>query len=175
MNKFSFEEQLKRGKKFEKMVISFLNKKYRDKVYLDVSDKDAFKDIDVDALQIDLIDDKNRVNLIEIKCDETEYKSCNLFVENISCKRLNTNGWLKKTKADYICYFFTKWKEMYMIPIDVLRYVVNNYIFESREAYDEHKTSVGYIIPAYIFDEYKVSGIDDLITKVDDFYKIEEV
>ena len=153
MKRFDFHEQLRRGKIGEKVIISLLKYEYIDCDFIDVSEVEEFKRKDIDLIKVDKNTGKRET--IEIKCDETNYKTWNIFAEFCSCKRLGTPGWLLKSQADYICYCFTKRGVYFLIPREVLLDMIQIYTFRIGEAYDKFKTSQGYLIPISMIEAFE--------------------
>jgi hypothetical protein len=160
MKRFDFHSQLKRGKIGEKTLISLLKDEYIEYTIKDVSNVDEYKDKDIDIVMTNK--NSGEEITVEIKSDETIYKSWNIFGEFCSCKRLGTPGWLLKTEADFICYAFINRGCYFMIPREVLLDMIKIYDFKIGEAYDQRKVSQGYLIPVNLVrdfinmkDEYK--------------------
>lgn len=143
-----FKECLKDGKKGELEIIEKLRSMFNYEMEY-VGDSKFYQDIDIDLL----IYNKLPATKVEIKTDNTKYE--NIFVEDVSCLEKHTKGWLRKTKADYILYYFKQRGIFYVIPLSVLIEITETGKYEKKRAFDKIvtedriiiKTSIGYIIP----------------------------
>lgn len=119
-----FLKDLDTGKIGEDIVFNFLKTNKTTKNIVDVRFDKFFQSLDVDFIQET---NNNEVRKIEVKTDTMAHKTGNLAYEHISNKYYNTIGCFEKTKADYIFYYLTETKELYILHTDTLRsYISNN-------------------------------------------------
>jgi len=150
MNKTNFKDSLKKGKKGEKVVIERLLELSYTSTILDVSDKEEYRDIDVDCLwytsyQIEPYS-------LEIKSDN--YNSGNFFFETTSCKETGSSGCFMYSEADVFAYYFTKKGIIYLFNLPKIRKTFIEFInkFEEKSCktfrYDGScYTTIGRLVP----------------------------
>lgn len=141
-----FYQSLEKGEKGEEIAIDYLSNKFNFLEFMRVNKIDRYMDVDIDAIVGDR--DDGGAFALEIKCDETNYKSNNLFVEFISSEKYNTPGWLHKSNADYIAYMFKNKGMFIMCKLDDLKELISKHKYKTGKAYDKNKkVSIGYLIP----------------------------
>ena len=140
-----FERCLKNGKKGEDIVLKYLIDNYNDYYFEYVGDDKKYQDIDIDLL----MKKDNEEITIEIKTDYTDYN--NFFCELISCEFFNTPGCWKKTKSDYIFYYFVKKKKLYILDTNQAKDIAFNGNWKEGRASEYvngfKKNSVGALVP----------------------------
>lgn len=114
MNKF--QKDLRTGSLGEEVIYNFLMKDSQTSKVIDVREDKIFQKLDVDFIQ-ELTNGISR--MIEVKTDTQAHYTRNLAYEHTSNKYYNTIGCFEKTKADYIFYYLTETKEVYIL--DTLR------------------------------------------------------
>lgn len=119
MNKF--QKDLRTGVLGEEVVYNFLVKDSRTSKVIDVREDKIFQKLDVDFIQ-ELTNGISR--MIEVKTDTQAHYTKNLAYEHTSNKYYNTIGCFEKTKADYIFYYLTETKEVYILDTLKLRQYV---------------------------------------------------
>ena len=72
--------------------------------------------------------EKDKHELVELKIEETN-RHGNLFIETWSNKNWWNPGWIVKTKADWLFYYFIEQDELYQLKIEKLR----KFIFSTNE------------------------------------------
>lgn len=88
---------------------------------INVEDDRAFQEFDIDLVQIINSDVIN----IEVKADT--YTSGNFFFETVSNSAKGTEGCFMYTRADYLYYYFTKSRLVYILPMPSTReWFINN-------------------------------------------------
>lgn len=140
MNKF--QQDLKTGNIGEEIILEFLKENKATKSVLDVRNDKFFQDIDTDFIQETL---QNEIYKIEVKTDTLAHKTGNLAYEHTSNKYGNTIGCFEKTRADYIFYYLTETKELYILHTESLR----NYVLLNKNRFrevDMGDNALGYLI-----------------------------
>lgn len=120
MNKF--QQDLKTGNIGEEIIFEFLKANIATRTILDVRHDKFFQDIDIDFIQETL---QSEIRKIEVKTDTLAHKTGNLAYEHTSNKYYNTIGCFEKTRADYIFYYLTETKELYILHTESLRNYVS--------------------------------------------------
>lgn len=93
------------------------------------------KDIDLIALMED--EHSVRGATVEVKTDR--YKTGNLFFETISNIQKRTPGCLMYSEADWLHYFFTEYKHLYVMDMKLFR----EWMLRNRHRYKPRITSTG--------------------------------
>lgn len=140
MNKF--QKDLRTGVLGEEVVYNFLLRNSQTSNVLDVRDDKVFQKLDVDFIQ-ELISGGTR--MIEVKTDTQAHYTKNLAYEHTSNKYYNTIGCFEKTKADYIFYYLTETKEVYILDTLRLRQYVRVHKSRFREV-NMGDNALGYLI-----------------------------
>lgn len=145
MNKYDFEQCLAVGKNGEKTAKETLEDYLVEYKIKDVSDIKEYQDKDIDFI---LVHQGTGEEIeVEVKTDNTNHKNWNMFVEDISCERLGSDGWLRKTKAKYVFYQYTQRNCSIMVPVDIIRALTQINTYKLGKAFDKFKTSVGFLVP----------------------------
>lgn len=140
MNKF--QKDLKVGKTGEDVVLDFLKVNGSTKNVLDVREDKLFQELDIDFIQETLYSELRK---IEVKTDTLAHKTGNLAYEHTSNKYYNTLGCFEKTKADYIFYYLSEIKSVYILKVSELR----NYVRLNKNRLREVSmgdSALGYLI-----------------------------
>ena len=140
MNKF--QNDLRTGELGEEVVYNFLSRNPNTSKVLDVRGDKVFQKLDVDFIQ-ELISGGFR--MIEVKTDTQAHYTRNLAYEHTSNKYYNTIGCFEKTKADYIFYYLTETKEVYILDTLRLRQYVRVHKSRFREV-NMGDNALGYLI-----------------------------
>lgn len=140
MNKF--QQDLKTGNIGEDVVYKFLLNDSNTSNLIDVRDDKVFQKLDVDFIQ-EL--KTGGCRMIEVKTDTQAHYTKNLAYEHTSNKYYNTIGCFEKTKADYIFYYLTETKEVYIIDTLRLRQHVRVHRNRFREV-NMGDNALGYLI-----------------------------
>lgn len=120
MNKF--QQDLRTGSIGEESVLQFLKVSKSTKNIMDVRYDKFFQELDVDFIQET---HNNEFRKIEVKTDTKAHNTGNLAYEHTSNKHYNTIGCFEKTKADYIFYYLTENKNLYIFHTETLRGYIN--------------------------------------------------
>lgn len=119
-----FQKDLKVGNIGEEVIFEFLKGNIATRTIVDVRHDKFFQDLDIDFIQETL---QSEIRKIEVKTDTLAHKTGNLAYEHTSNKYYNTIGCFEKTKADYIFYYLTETKELYILHTESLRcFIANN-------------------------------------------------
>lgn len=86
--------------------------------FVDLQYEKEWQEKDVD-FQFDSKKDIWDSRLVEIKCDS--YVSGNIFIETVSNNNKGTLGCILKTESDYLFYYFTQWKRLYIFKTKALQ------------------------------------------------------
>ena len=122
MNKF--QQDLRTGSIGEDVIFNFLKSNTNTKSVIDVRHDTLFQELDVDFIQET---HDNQIRKLEVKTDTMAHNTGNLAYEHTSNKHYNTIGCFEKTRADYIFYYLTVTKELYILHTNSLReYVKSN-------------------------------------------------
>lgn len=120
MQKEKFNKDLNRGKVGEDVVKEYLNSLEWVEDVEDVREEIKYQKEDIDFVV------KTSYN-IEVKTDSLAHKTGNLAYEYISNKNYNSVGCFEKTKSDFIYYYLTESKELYIInTLSLQNYVAEN-------------------------------------------------
>ena len=140
MNKF--QKDLTTGKIGEDVVFDFLKRDVTTKSVVDVRNDKLFQELDVDFIQET---PSNEIRKIEVKTDTLAHTTGNLAYEHTSNKYYNTIGCFEKTRADYIFYYLSEVKQVYILEVERLR----NYVHSNRNRFREVSmgdSALGYLI-----------------------------
>lgn len=140
MNKF--QKDLSTGSIGEEVALNLLKNDSNTLSVIDVREEKLFQKLDVDFIQ-ELIGGGFR--MIEVKTDTQAHYTKNLAYEHTSNKHYNTIGCFEKTKADYILYYLTETKEMYVIHTNSLRGYVHGNKNRFREV-NMGDNALGYLV-----------------------------
>lgn len=151
-----FKESFLVGKKGESLIKEWLSAQPGVKTINDLSDDPAWwpKDIDISAEM-----DSGETVTYEIKTDR--YTSGNIFYETVSNVEHNVPGCMVKSEADFLLYYFTETRELYIIKFPEYKawFDKNKAKFKKKELKNIDKkrkgtyTSVGYTIPKKFLEE----------------------
>ena len=150
MKTHDFAQSIIVGAKGEEIIKKYLASSKDVKDIKDVSSIRTYQLQDIDLL-ITLQDDSSVS--AEIKTDT--YTSGNIFFETMSNLEHNVAGCMYKTKADYLFYYFTQTKELYIMNMEAYRnwFEENKANFNCKKLKNRNRkndgtyTSVGYTIP----------------------------
>lgn len=140
MNKF--QQDLRTGSIGEESVLQFLKVSKSTKNIMDVRYDKFFQELDVDFIQET---HNNEFRKIEVKTDTMAHITGNLAYEHTSNKYYNTIGCFEKTKADYIFYYLTENKNLYILHTETLR----SYIHTNKNRFREVNmgdNALGYLV-----------------------------
>jgi hypothetical protein len=154
MKDTGFVECLNKSKIAANHVIKFLEQNGYNVVDLQ-NNKDFYKkDID-----LKLTDDDNNEIFVEVKTDFYKRKQ-NVCVETISNCTTNKPGWIHYTQADYIMFYLSLFRELYVIKTDELKDLITNNEYPKKytETTDKNK-NITY------FGEIVLVPLDDLEQK----------
>lgn len=140
MNKF--QKDLNTGSIGEEVALNLLKNDSNTLSVIDVREEKLFQKLDVDFIQ-ELIGGGFR--MIEVKTDTQAHYTKNLAYEHTSNKYYNTIGCFEKTKADYILYYLTETKEMYVIHTNSLRCYIHGNKNRFREV-NMGDNALGYLV-----------------------------
>ena len=150
MNLYNFNNSINIGNAGEEIVKKHIESLSNVNNITDVSGDSKYQDLDIDLL-IDFSDGTSCS--VEIKTDT--YNSGNIFFETMSNLEANVLGCMYKTKADYLFYYFTETKELYIMSMS--RYLAwfeaNKNRFKEKKLRNVNRrnngfyTTVGYTIP----------------------------
>lgn len=140
MNKF--QQDLRTGNIGEEIISSFLKRNTLTKIVLDVRNDKLFQELDIDFIQETL---QGEIRKIEVKTDMMAHKTGNLAYEHTSNKYYNTIGCFEKTRADYIFYYLTETKELYILHTESLRSYISNNKNRLREV-NMGDNALGYLV-----------------------------
>lgn len=116
---------------------------------LDKTKSKKYQDIDTDLI----IEKDGERTLIEVKFDTRIRETGNIFAEQITNVREQKQGWLYKSKADYIMYIAAFTDYFYIFKTEKLReYVKNHPELRTSYAYDR-TTSKGKLVSVERFQK----------------------
>ena len=152
-----FSESIIVGNKGEEIVKRFLCGLKNVASITDVSSNAAYQKQDIDLI-INFSDGTS--STAEIKTDT--YTSGNIFFETVSNLEANVPGCMYKTKADFLLYYFTKTKELYILdmPAYLKWFKANRSNFTEKKLKNINRrnngtyTSVGYTIPKVYLEKH---------------------
>lgn len=145
-----FNKSIKIGEYGEELIKEYLKNNYRVKSFEDVSHIERYQNRDIDLI-VNFID--GTACAVEIKTDT--YTSGNIFYETMSNIEHNVAGCMVISKADYLFYYFTETRELYILDFDKYRmwFKENKHNFCRKLLKNKNKagtgtyTSEGYTIP----------------------------
>ena len=151
-----FKKSIVVGDYGEKIIKEYLQSNPRIVEVEDVSNIPRYQNRDIDLI---VQFDDGRAAAIEIKTDT--YTSGNIFFETMSNVEHNVVGCMYKTKADYLFYYFTETRELYILNMDKYRawFEANKSHFKRKQFKNVNRqrngtyTSVGYTIPKVFLEE----------------------
>lgn len=90
----------------------------------------------------------SKVTIMDVKTD-TQYRTGNFFIEEISQMEKQVKGWLTESTAEYIAYYFLGHNVMYLIPLKSLRAWAEKRLdrYEPRLARNHGYHTLGRIVP----------------------------
>ena len=101
MKTHDFQKSIEVGKYGETLIEKYLKNHTKVSSVINVSGQKEYQDIDIDYV----VHFKNgKQHTIELKTDT--YNSGNIFYETVSNKEYNVAGCMKKSKADFLFYYF---------------------------------------------------------------------
>ncbi len=150
MRTHDFRQSIEVGKQGEILIMEYLENNENVLNVEDVSDNPTYQDSDIDFI-VQFANGKT--GTIEIKTDR--YTSGNIFYETISNKEHGVPGCMVKSKADFLFYYFTETRELYIINFNQYRKWfdenINRFNRKELKNIDRKRTgtytSVGYTIP----------------------------
>ncbi|MEG1300737.1 MAG: hypothetical protein RSC93_08545 [Erysipelotrichaceae bacterium] len=109
----NFKDSINEGKKGEKKLIDLLLRLKGDKIakVIDVSDNQKYTNHDIDVF---IKNFDSSFYAIEIKTD-SQWKTGNIFYEEMSCIEKHTIGCFDKTRANVMLYYFIEPGDCYII------------------------------------------------------------
>ncbi len=162
MKLHDFDDSIEHGKAGEAVVAKWLEHFPGVERYEDVSDNPAFQEKDIDGI---VWIKGNRYTTAEIKTDS--YTSGNFFYETHSCVETNTIGCMERTDATHLYYYFTEYKEIYVLNMEAYRkwalaeHAAHPDILKDKRLQNKSKNkkrvhhSAGFIIPiAYLKEHF---------------------
>lgn len=158
----AMEDSLKIGECGENIIYDYLKNLENVNYIEDVRDNFGYRKLD-----IDFIVKMNFINEYSVEVKTDNYISPNIFFEIYSCVETNSIGCMRKTKAEYIFYYFLKSKELYILKtkqfnewfdknIDKFKeksFKNKRYNPDKENKEDEYYTSKGYVIPKKYLEE----------------------
>lgn len=119
---YNFNEDLKKAE-ISEMKFYEKAKTYSKYTVEDVRNDKAYQEIDVDFVMTRKSTGE-RIN-IEIKSDDGIAKYGNILLEEISNRYINSNGWWRKTKADWLLFYMPQKGYYYKIKVkDIKEYLL---------------------------------------------------
>lgn len=116
---YLFNTQVRETNEGTKEILNYF--KAKGYSFTNVENDKEYQKIDVDYI----CKNGNKESLLEIKVDS--YKTGNIFYEYYSNFELKTQGCFEKTKADFILYYFSQLRTLYILnPIALREYVTYN-------------------------------------------------
>lgn len=137
-----FQQDLRTGSIGEDIVFDFLKSNAKTKSLIDVRYDALFQELDVDFIQET---HDNQVRKIEVKTDTMAHRTGNLAYEHTSNKYCNSIGCFEKTKSDFIFYYLTGTREVYILHTESLRGYVHTNKNKLREV-NMGDNALGYLI-----------------------------
>ena len=150
MKVHNFKESILVGNNGEEIVKSYISNLDNVESIEDVSEVKTYQNKDIDLI-VKFVNGSTAT--VEIKTDT--YTSGNIFFETVSNFEFNIPGCMYKTEADYLFYYFTKTKELYIISMKDYRawFESNKGRFTEKKLKNVNRknngtyTSIGYTIP----------------------------
>lgn len=142
MKTHKFDEKLKEGQAFEKMLDEFFSKWYRIEPVTDMKLQKA----GIDRIFID--EESGRRLKVEYKADSMAGKTGNVFIETISNSSSFEEGWAMKCQADVIIYFIPPTSEIIAIePATILLSLPDWVRYKKAWAQNATYRSYGRLVP----------------------------
>lgn len=111
-----FDKSNEYGTAGEEIVIDYLQRLSSTLKVTDVSNKPDYQSKGIDLV---LKKKSGEFVLFEVKTDS--YTSGNIYYETVSNARYNTLGGFEKTQADFILYYFEKWRILLILGRSALQ------------------------------------------------------
>lgn len=149
----SFDKQNNRGKIAESAVKAHLES--RGNKVIDVSLNPDYQKVDTDFI---VISPSGQRTTLEVKLDRGISKYGNFFFEAGSMRgNFVSEGWLTKSKAEYICFYDDKTKEGYIIDFTMIKEDLEK-IAQPRTYYDymDNKTRGAMLLSIHKAQKYIV-------------------
>ena len=151
-----FNKSIVVGQAGEEIIKEYLRKNPKVKGFDDVSNIQRFQNRDIDLI-VDFLD--GTAVAVEVKTDT--YTSGNIFYETMSNMECGVVGCMVKSKANFLFYYFTETKELYIMNFDKYRawFRKNKHLFTRKLLKNKNKagtgtyTSEGYTIPKKFLEE----------------------
>lgn len=145
-----FKKSIIVGQEGEEIIKNYLRNNPKVKGFDDVSNVERYQNRDIDLI-VDFMD--GTAVVVEVKTDT--YTSGNIFYETMSNMECGVVGCMVKSKADYLFYYFTETRELYIMDFEKYRawFRANKYRFSRKLLKNIDKkrtgtyTSEGYTIP----------------------------
>jgi len=148
-NKSTMDERSETGDKATGDIVKWLRKNKRTVDIINVEDDPRYQAQDVDLIWKS-IDQEIK---IEIKGD-TWHKTGNFFLETHSNEEKDTLGCFLYTEADFVFYYFTEIKTLYVLPMPESRVWFEKHMGEFKEKRTQtivgngrYYTTVGRLVP----------------------------
>jgi len=151
-----FKKSIIVGQEGEEIIKNYLRNNPKVESFEDVSNIERYQNRDIDLI----VQFKNNTAVaVEVKTDT--YTSGNIFYETMSNMEHGVVGCMVKSKADYLFYYFTKTRELYILDFEKYRtwFRANRYRFTRKLLKNVDKartgtyTSEGYTIPKKFLEE----------------------
>lgn len=161
---YTFIEKNEFSKRGIEKVYLYLNSLKKTIQIKNVEEDKEYQKNDIDLVWV--YRKKNDEVMISIEVKTDMYTTGNFWLETLSNEGLGTKGCFIKSKARYLFYYFTKWDNMYIIPLKKAQswFVKNlNRFRESKTTTKDEKgnykhTTVGRLVPIHIMMK-EVEGI----------------
>lgn len=113
-----------------------------DKV-IDVSKDEVFFDDDIDFI----VEHNGREISVEVKWDKYIPRYRTMFVEIKDNEQKGTQGWIYKSRAEYLFYADVINRKIFVMKMDAVREYIKKHKCPMKRTYkDGYKTSLGYIV-----------------------------
>lgn len=147
MREFAFKDMCKVSSTGIEVVTKLLSDSPRIASIINAENHKLFRYLDIDLI---VTKKTGEVITIEIKTDT--HTTGNLYIELKSNIEHNTQGWLYKSKADYIYYYFTKTNQLIAIDLESLQDHLRDfrgykYTFNQTTVQGTKYTTLGVLIP----------------------------
>lgn len=151
-----FKKSIIVGQEGEEIIKNYLRNNPKVKGFDDVSSVEYYQNRDIDLI-VDFVD--GRAFAVEVKTDT--YTSGNIFYETMSNMECGVKGCMVRSKANFLFYYFTETRELYIMNFDKYRdwFYANKYRFSRKLLKNIDKkrtgtyTSEGYTIPKKFLEE----------------------
>lgn len=166
MKTHDFRESIKVGQKGEELIKNYLRQNTKIQDIQDVSNNPTYQKDDIDLV---VTFTNGKTGTIEVKTDR--YTSGNIFYETVSNKEYGVPGCMVKSKADFLFYYFTETRELYIMDFAKYKNWFDNNIhnFRKKELKNIDRkrtstyTSIGYTIPKSYLEENFTSYRKEII------------